>query len=219
MPMHPIGDMQTDYERLALSFRAFGGGLWDYDVDADRLFCSQRWYDLIGIDPAVEQITSIGAFRPHIHPDDAARATEFDADGLTALIEQDERYHIEFRIVRPGGECRWWRSVACVVRDAATGHHRAVGCVMDISDQRLEAAIPKLPTPVDAPPHSLEVKLTDRERESLMWVSVGKTAWETSVITGLSRRTIEGHLASTIRKLGAANKVHAAVLAISQGLL
>ena len=31
---------QLEYERLSLSFKAMGGGLWDYDIDADMLFCN-----------------------------------------------------------------------------------------------------------------------------------------------------------------------------------
>lgn len=58
-----------------------------------------------------------------------------------------------------------------------------------------------------------------RERECLFWASLGKTAWETSVILGISRRTIEFHLANAIRKLGAANKHHATMIALSNGML
>lgn len=56
--------------------------------------------------------------------------------------------------------------------------------------------------------------LSFRERECLFWTGLGKTAWEVSIILGLSRRTIEFHIANATRKLQALNKYHAAMIAI-----
>lgn len=219
MPEDPPPD--ADYERLRLSFLAMGSGLWDYDIEADQLFCDARWHEILGLDPDVTPITSIGAFRRHIHGDDVDAATAIDFDKLSQLIANDERYHVEFRIVRPTGEIRWLRSVACIVRDSATGHLRAVGCITDITEFRAGEAngeLPALRRTTDPPEPDASI-LSDRESECLRWVSVGKTAWETAVILGLSRRTIEFHLNNAVRKLGASNKVHATTTAIRLGLL
>ena len=61
--------------------------------------------------------------------------------------------------------------------------------------------------------------ITSREVECLIWVSLGKTAWETANIMGRSARTVEFHLNNAVKKLGASNKVHAAAKAIRLGLL
>ncbi len=60
--------------------------------------------------------------------------------------------------------------------------------------------------------------LTPRERECGIWLILGKTAEETAAILGLSRRTVEDHLASMKVKLGCNNKVQLAVLLLSRGL-
>lgn len=65
-----------------------------------------------------------------------------------------------------------------------------------------------------APPNPL----TDKERECLFWVAVGKTAWETAKILSCSPRTVEFHLRNAARKLDASNKVHAAMIAFSRRL-
>jgi DNA-binding CsgD family transcriptional regulator len=226
--------LRADYERLWLSFHAMGGGLWDYDIADDRLFCNARWYEILALDPDTTPIVSIAEFIPHIHPDDIDIATEIDFDRISDLIANDERYHVEFRIVRPGGEIRWLRSVACVIHDSTTNRPRAVGCVTDITEFRAEETASEMamvhdPGSADASATS-EVEsedpiephgemLSDRERECLLWVSVGKTAWETSIILGLSRRTVEFHLKNAVRKLDASNKVHATTIAIRNGLL
>ena len=54
-----------------------------------------------------------------------------------------------------------------------------------------------------------QAKLSPRERECLLWVAEGKTAWETAVILGLSEHTVRCYLESARHKLGATNNTHA----------
>ena len=217
------GISAAGYDRLALSFKAMGGGLWDYDVDADSLYCNDRWYEIVGLSPEQNPVTSIAGLSAHIHPEDVDAATAVDLDVVSDLLARDERYHVEFRIIRADGELRWLRSVACIVRDDA-GHLRAVGCITDITEFRAAETEPHMWLPGDrgSAPKSADAAadnpLSARERECLLWVSMGKTAWETASILGLSQRTVEYHLKNAIRKLGAVNKVHACALAIRQGL-
>ena len=223
---------QLEYERLSLSFKAMGGGLWDYDIDADMLFCNERWYEILGLDQATHPITSIEAFKPYIHPDDLEIATRIDHAEVSALLARNEYYRVEFRIVRPSGEIRWLRSVACLILDSSSHHRRAIGCVTDITEFRTAAAgqAARWPDEPNDPPaarnaaddyrrETVEGDLTDKERECLKWVSAGKTAGETAAIIGRSARTVEFHLRNATRKLNATNKVHAATIAIRLKLL
>lgn len=210
-------DSNAGERRLLLSIKALGAGVWDYDIAADRLYCDDRWHEILGLDPTRFAIRHIADFKPFIHPEDVDAATRIDPAEIDALIARDERYHVEFRIIRPGGEVRRLRSVACVVRDSVTGNLRAVGCVLDITDVSGSSAPPS-----SLPAHALRrgsLPLSAMERECLAWVIAGKTAWETSVILGRSRKTVEFHLANAVRKLGGSNKIHAAALAIRQGLI
>jgi PAS domain S-box-containing protein len=222
--------LRENYQRLTLAFKAIGGGVWDYDVASGTLHGNHRWHEILGVDNRHHPITSIEAFKPHIHPEDVEAATRVDLAELNRLVARHERYIAEFRIVRPDGEIRWVRSVACMVRRKRR-QLRAIGCLTDITELHLHdlhngdgaptdhddehvhhSALP--PIDVDEP-----VALSDRERECLLWVSFGKTAWETAAILSRSQRTVEFHLNNAVRKLHAANKVHAAVLAIRLGLL
>lgn len=63
------------------------------------------------------------------------------------------------------------------------------------------------------------VKLAPREIECLRWISDGKTHWETSVILGISKKTVDFYLENARVKLGAANSQHAAMKASHQNLL
>lgn len=207
--------LKRENERMALSLKAFGGGVWDYDIDADVLVCDDRWHAILGLDPAVGAVGSIDGFKRYIHPDDIGQATRIDWQEINLLVDRDERYHREFRIVRTDGSIRTINSVACLVRDPASGHCRAVGCMTDVTVT--EGSLPA--TDRDIVPSATASVLSGRERECLLWVSIGKTAWETSIILDLSSRTVEFHLANAVRKLSAANKVHAAAIAIRSGIL
>jgi DNA-binding CsgD family transcriptional regulator len=61
--------------------------------------------------------------------------------------------------------------------------------------------------------------LTARQIECLHWTARGKTAWETGQILGISRRTVEEHLAMACKSLGVRTKIQAALKARDAGLL
>jgi DNA-binding CsgD family transcriptional regulator len=68
-------------------------------------------------------------------------------------------------------------------------------------------------------PAPCECRLTDRERDCLIWSARGKTAWETSEILGISEETVQFHLKNAMHKLGVHTKTHAVVKAILDGLI
>jgi hypothetical protein len=127
--------LPVETQRLMLAAAAGGVGIWDYDIDADVLFCDARWYEILGIDPALRTISSINDFKPFIHPDDVERATDVNPSTLAELVANDDKYQNVFRIIRPSGEVRWLRSAACLV-DAQSGRpRRAIGFVKDITER------------------------------------------------------------------------------------
>jgi LuxR family transcriptional regulator, quorum-sensing system regulator BjaR1 len=61
--------------------------------------------------------------------------------------------------------------------------------------------------------------LTEREREVLRWVAMGKSDWEIGEILGISAETAFAHVRNSTRKLGAMTRTHAVALAILAGKL
>ncbi len=59
------------------------------------------------------------------------------------------------------------------------------------------------------PPGPDEVRLTDRERDTLAWVAEGKSDWEISVILGVAEATVRFHVDNGRKKLGAVNRTQA----------
>ncbi len=66
--------------------------------------------------------------------------------------------------------------------------------------------------------HEAKPKLTAREREVLAWSAQGKSAWEIGEILGLSKRTVDEHAKTAMRKLGATNRTQAVAMAIRHRL-
>jgi DNA-binding CsgD family transcriptional regulator len=62
-------------------------------------------------------------------------------------------------------------------------------------------------------------RLTDREKQCLLWAAEGKTSWETSHILGVSERTIVFHLQNAADKLNVVSRQQAVARAVSIGLI
>ncbi len=69
--------------------------------------------------------------------------------------------------------------------------------------------------PLKKPP----VRLTDRERECLLWSSRGKSSWDIGMILNLSEHTINFHISNAMVKLEAGSRILAIVKAIRMNLI
>jgi DNA-binding CsgD family transcriptional regulator len=61
--------------------------------------------------------------------------------------------------------------------------------------------------------------LTPRELEVLTWAAQGKSAWEIGVILGITKRTVDEHIHTATRKLGAANRTQAVAIAVRDHII
>lgn len=61
-------------------------------------------------------------------------------------------------------------------------------------------------------------KLTKRELDVLSWTAQGKTAWEVSVILGMSEKTVNFHLGNAMRKLQVSSKHQAVLKCVAAGV-
>ena len=63
------------------------------------------------------------------------------------------------------------------------------------------------------------VRLSEREKECLLWSAEGKTSWEIAQILGVSERTVIFHLQNAADKLRVTNRQQAVARAVSAGLI
>jgi DNA-binding response OmpR family regulator len=64
-----------------------------------------------------------------------------------------------------------------------------------------------------------EVRLSEREVETLTWAARGKTSAEIAAILGLTKRTVDFHIDNAREKLGVSTRVQAAVKAVTGRLI
>jgi LuxR family transcriptional regulator, quorum-sensing system regulator BjaR1 len=53
----------------------------------------------------------------------------------------------------------------------------------------------------------------------MTWVAQGKSAREIAKILHITKRTVDEHVHSTVRKLGASNRTHAVAVALRGGVI
>jgi PAS domain S-box-containing protein len=118
-------------ERLALAVDSASMGVWDLDLNGDKLTFDANMYRLYGVDPE-STIDPFEVWSARAHPDDQARIH----DELLQAIEGVKPYDTEFRIIWPGGEVRHIKAFARVVRTDDGVPVRVIGVNYDITERK-----------------------------------------------------------------------------------
>lgn len=117
--------------RLQLALDAGQLGTWDRTLATGALSWSPAVEEIFGLDPG-----SFGgseeAFQALVHPDDLAGVR----DALTAALQRDEPYDVEYRCVRPDGTVGWISSQGQVLRNQGGVPVRMVGLARDVTERR-----------------------------------------------------------------------------------
>jgi DNA-binding CsgD family transcriptional regulator len=88
----------------------------------------------------------------------------------------------------------------------------AAGMLSDGATEMLTERLAQRPT-------SANLNLTPREREVLGWAAQGMSAAQTADILHIAKRTVDEHVQTAVRKLGALNRTHAVAIALREGII
>jgi PAS domain S-box-containing protein len=118
--------------RLRQVVAVTGAGLWEWQIDRDRVIHNPRWCKLLGLgDEHLEH--AIAEFAPLIHAEDRAAAMA----RVQACLTGQGPYSSEHRMVRADGSIIWVEDRGDVVeRDAAGAPLRMLGSITDITARR-----------------------------------------------------------------------------------
>ena len=120
-------------ERLSLALEGSGQSLFDWDIRANRIYCSAQASAFRG-GPAVETTCDPAELRAYIHPDDIATVLARQNDALEGTAPL---YYAEYRVRTESGDWVWLRSRGRVVeRDAEGRALRLAGTDADISQRK-----------------------------------------------------------------------------------
>lgn len=59
--------LRRSEERYVLAVRGSNDGLWDWDIESNRVFYSQRYKNMLGLGPT-DAADSLGVFESRLHP-------------------------------------------------------------------------------------------------------------------------------------------------------
>ncbi|HYF60118.1 MAG TPA: CHASE domain-containing protein [Burkholderiaceae bacterium] len=124
--------MALEYgERLRLAKDAAAIGVWEFDPRTRRSRWDVRSYELFGVDPACGR-TPEGVWQERVSAAERRRVEAL----FGGAFDGGDTPSVEYELTLPGGETRWLRAAAQVVRDASGRASRVVGVHFDVTERR-----------------------------------------------------------------------------------
>ncbi len=120
--------LRNSEETLTLGWRGAGDGMWDWDVESNRVTFSDRFKELLGYQPD-EIPHHFNEWANRLHPEDKDKT-------LLALDEhltQQLPYHVEYRLMTKSGEWHWYLARGQALWDTTGKPVRMVGSLSDIT--------------------------------------------------------------------------------------
>ena len=132
--MHEVNEQLRESEnRYALAAKGANDGLWDWDLETEETYYSERWIEILGMICDAGQVPTKNCWLDKIHPDDR----EFVIMELDHHLEgRTEHFQNEHRVMHNDGEYRWVLIRGLAVRDANGKACRIAGSLTDITDRK-----------------------------------------------------------------------------------
>ena len=127
-----VATLRSEY-RFSQAMEAVSEGLWDRDVETDRLYFSPAFWSMLGYDPEAMEGTS-EAWAALLHPDDRERALALNQ---ACVDGRQDDFETEFRLKTRDGSWKWILSRGRVVsRDDRGRALRIMGTHVDITTRK-----------------------------------------------------------------------------------
>ena len=124
--------LRESEERYALSAKGVNDGLWDWDLREDRIFVSERWKAMLGLESAV--IDKSASWLSLVHQDDRATLEAKIAAHIDGRVAHFEAEH---RMLHGDGTYRWMLTRGAAVRGESGEAYRMAGSQTDITERKL----------------------------------------------------------------------------------
>jgi PAS domain S-box-containing protein len=121
--------LRLSEERFAVALRGAHDGLWERDLEHDRVVLSPRWKGMLGF-AEDEFADRLETWREHVHPQDLAPVEAAFAAHLSGATP---RYECQLRLLHRDGRYRWVFSRGSAVCHANGRPYRMVGLDTDVT--------------------------------------------------------------------------------------
>jgi PAS domain S-box-containing protein len=120
------------YDRLNLATRSAKLGIWDWDIQKNRVVWDANAFILYGLDP--NEFSGVyNSWLESVYPEDQ----EASKEAIDAALRGERDYDIEYRIQWKDGSLRWIKADGLITRDEQGQPVRMVGLVSDITDRKI----------------------------------------------------------------------------------
>jgi diguanylate cyclase (GGDEF)-like protein/PAS domain S-box-containing protein len=124
--------LRASNERYELAGAGADNGLWDWNLESNRIQFSARWQQMLGA-PAEEAEGDLDGLLRRVHPE--------DVDGLKRelfahLRGDTPKFLFEYRMAHDDGSWRWMKSCGLAVRDEAGRAYRMAGSQSDVTKRK-----------------------------------------------------------------------------------
>ncbi len=124
--------LRESEQRFALAVAGARDGIWDWDLDADTMYFSPRWYAMLGLDARLHPPVPQTWFE-RVHDEDRTglhKALDAHLQGVTPHFEY------EFRLRTAANRLIWTLARGVAVRDTDGRALRIAGSLSDITDRK-----------------------------------------------------------------------------------
>ncbi|HEY9162984.1 MAG TPA: PAS domain S-box protein, partial [Magnetovibrio sp.] len=122
-------ELNESRERFELAINGAGEGIWDWNIQEDRLYISSKIREMTGYKTNIIKPSS---WIKLIHPDDRA---EYRKRLVAHLKGNAPDFTAEYRLINRSGTERWIRISGMALRDRAGWVYRMAGSVGDITEK------------------------------------------------------------------------------------
>lgn len=131
---------------LGQTVRAAHVGLWEWDLNTQKIQLSREWKHQIGYEET-ELGDRFEEWQSRVHPEDLPQVME---QIQNAIDEGLEGYSVEFRLRHKNGQYRWMMAQSTVFRDGQGKASRIIGSHVDITERKhAEEAITRAMTELE----------------------------------------------------------------------
>ncbi len=125
--------LRVSEERYSLAVTGANDGIWDWDLQADTIYLSDRWCEIVGLDPDGGAVPP-DAWFSRVHPN--------DLPGLRGDLDQHlegdtGHFECEHRLMDAGGAYRWVLARGLAVANERGDAVRLAGSLTDIHPRKM----------------------------------------------------------------------------------
>ncbi|MBS0289659.1 MAG: PAS domain-containing protein [Proteobacteria bacterium] len=123
--------LKKNEDRLNLAIKGTSDGLWDWEPNSRKVYFSDRFMELLGMDNSKESLT-VEDFNKRIHPEDF----DYLWNAVNNHLENRTPYNIEFRAKNKKGRYAWFQSRGQAIWDKSGKPIRMSGFITDITQKK-----------------------------------------------------------------------------------